>query len=508
MEENNITEINANADLQNSNTAEINDEKSSVSSKTTGDNGKLTIVCDQCGSTDVTMETDDFGVCNHCGAKFKIQDRITNNFAQNYNFNLNVDNNLKNESSQFKMLYFYCKPVTDFYDNKKLVKECAKMLQFSTERHPADFISNAEIEIEEGYSEFMATEGVYSGSVSCLLGYYRKEQTYEKDGDDLVLVTRRVTDWKPYTTSFSKQKTISRLFHFVDDAIDDAITYNHSHSDRIQEFIVNQINNNQTVPYFDYVKTNNINYTPKEISMEKIINLSYENLYTERLYGIPKSDDFDFDSYHKNFNCDELISAQVYIVPYKIITFKNGSYSISYYNVGGQTMGLLGNRCYLPPETKTKDKMENKISKKMLKFDLSVILMSIIHLLLDVGTFIKFASGPEYNQFTKFVAAAAYITLPILIILFIVDRVIYSKYRSSIMNSAHQNRIDNLKQFLSKNNLPELDEEDMKDINNLKISVSERSSDSSSMANATKILFIVSCIVGFIIICRTSGELF
>ena len=35
-----------------------------------------TVICPQCGSTDVDMTSDTQGVCNSCGAKFTVQQRI------------------------------------------------------------------------------------------------------------------------------------------------------------------------------------------------------------------------------------------------------------------------------------------------------------------------------------------------------------------------------------------------------------------------------------------------
>ena len=35
-----------------------------------------TVICPQCGSTDVDMTSDTQGVCNSCSAKFTVQQRI------------------------------------------------------------------------------------------------------------------------------------------------------------------------------------------------------------------------------------------------------------------------------------------------------------------------------------------------------------------------------------------------------------------------------------------------
>ncbi len=167
---------------------------------------KSNVVCESCGSTAIQILNDTFGMCKHCGARVIIKKPVNTP---------PVKINIVNDKAEIDSPYYVMKTN---YDEAEFKRKALINLA-AIKDTPTNILESKFKEIYINYPQFMVCAIHVDGSYSASIGYDRVEQyeDYEQKWDsDLkmwvkrrVIKERTVTDWQPYNGNVSTDATLS-----------------------------------------------------------------------------------------------------------------------------------------------------------------------------------------------------------------------------------------------------------------------------------------------------------
>ncbi len=163
------------------------------------------IVCTQCGAQNVSLITQDTGICNYCGTRFTIErEQISEPRV--------VIVHPAGEKQE-DMNFFWLRPV---WRPEQFAREAYihlfSDLQTPQDIHKADFLP-----VVTEYPQFTFFLGDYALNYTVDIGHYRKEQyvTYQtryvdgKHVKEQVVKERTVTDWMPFSGDYKRENILT-----------------------------------------------------------------------------------------------------------------------------------------------------------------------------------------------------------------------------------------------------------------------------------------------------------
>lgn len=143
--------------------------------------------CENCGSSDIDILSDNYAVCKQCGTKFRFKNEKSAQIIRNEIY-------VHSDDDDAPINYIVVKKDTDEEDfRRKLLIKLAK-----TSGTPIDIFTSEFKPIRQEYYNFIAIAGDVTLSYSASVGFDRKEKYYETNSQGRsVERTRTVTDWKP-----------------------------------------------------------------------------------------------------------------------------------------------------------------------------------------------------------------------------------------------------------------------------------------------------------------------
>lgn len=393
---------------------------------------RKTIKCEQCGSSDVDIVSDDIAKCKHCGAKQKLNKIVVNNFTST-DFK---ETKTKGNSS----VYIFDKKITDDEFLRK------SFLALSLEKNTPENILDSNFDSpQSGLCQFLVQTIHYTGFYSATLGFDRIEpyENYVEKWDatlkcnirERVIKERTVTDWKPTNGSINSIKTVAIKLGNNDDALSYILEKDIDYikgQDRVKG-----INKNTKLD------VEILSPTPKEI--EKIKEDGEDYVRDEISFNADKVKD-------KRFSINgKVVESKIYLIPFHVLQYSYGNekYFLEALDYSNKIVETFGN---------VQNDIQKTVEKKCLFFSITTLVASIM---LILGSLLSFA----------FLANSHYSSLLVIlfIIIFILNVILYITYgiyRNKIENSTFQTikqvKKDKLIKKLQQMNLSPLMEEELK----------------------------------------------
>lgn len=379
------------------------------------------LICPQCGSNNVTLLSDELGKCNNCGCSISFKDNaqtVINNVT------FNDSSNGKSEKTVF---YSAIKPE---FSKTDFARETYVDLSADANT-PEDILTAAFLPATSCFENYVIVNGDAESTYSATIGYNVKKEYREYDSVNkkYVTKTKTVTEWQPFSGKYS-----GNFNEFV---------YNGEKSDR--SFLKNsafetQYSSSKSVAYesIDFEAE-----PPKAPSSEAVSSAKSGIAYQckkEAEKNLPGDKNKDFKSGETvTVNSVESCSAPLYTTEY---TYKNEKFYNSAFAFNGYNG--FGNR----PDYS--QKMTDVVNKKTRPLTLSSLIANVLSIVL---CFIFMIS--HLNKVLCLVPVAT-------VLLHIVAIVVYKKLLNNVLLNNQNGKKEKLKNYLSKNNLAPLTEEELK----------------------------------------------
>lgn len=160
---------------------------------------QFNLICETCGSTDIRMVNDLFGVCGHCGAKVVVKQPTENAQVKiniiNATAKIGADSN-KDSDITIETPY-YVLPTK--YTEETFFRNMVVFLS-ALQDTPVDILDSEFGKVQTRYPQFMLSKYHVEGSYSASVGYDR----FVKYGNE----ERRVTDWRPHSGTIAKDAEV------------------------------------------------------------------------------------------------------------------------------------------------------------------------------------------------------------------------------------------------------------------------------------------------------------
>lgn len=385
--------------------------------------------CQQCGSSDLDNLSNNLFKCKHCGASFDLEKNVVNNFITNIN-----KSNSESTSN--------CHIVDSVISEQEFLKEAYTIIAMD-EQSPTDVLTASFNPVTYSYSQFMVVDVHYTGVYSATIGFDRKEkyEDFEKVYDRVtetwiqkkVIKERTVTDWQPYNGNISVDKlTCVKLGGEENNKACDC-------------FITDIETLNATGKIKNFDSENNLDIqvlTPTQNDTNLAIRKGEKEINAD--IHLPGDHYKDY-----NLNVSHTInSINYYIVPEYILNYQyqEDKCKITSFAYDLRILGTV------PDVTK---EVKKDITKKTMPYAISTLTTSIIVLLFSL-----------ISLFVINEISLIWLNIVLIITSIAVFIIYYNKSKKiehKIKDEIYHSKLENLKTFLIKNNLP-LSEDDEKRI--------------------------------------------
>ncbi len=151
----------------------------------------VAVKCPQCGSTDITLLTEELGKCNMCASNVTLPKR---------NEALSVKNEFYVQQGADKEVSYSA--IRKEFDKTEFLRNTYLSLA-SDARTPEDILSSEFGAVKEDCENYLLVEGDACVHYSATIGYDRKEQyeEYNKSTGKYETKTKTVTDWQAFSGS-------------------------------------------------------------------------------------------------------------------------------------------------------------------------------------------------------------------------------------------------------------------------------------------------------------------
>ena len=156
------------------------------------------VVCPQCGSTDIALQSSDLGKCKHCGTTVVLPKKEQNVTVVN---NFVVSNNAENSAN-----YYTIKPERTLRD--EFIREA--YISLAKQRITPVDISDSKFDVvKDSVEQYIEVDSTANITYSATIGYDRQVEYTDYDSTGrAVRKTKTVTDWKPFSGSLVKENVI------------------------------------------------------------------------------------------------------------------------------------------------------------------------------------------------------------------------------------------------------------------------------------------------------------
>ncbi len=153
----------------------------------------VAVSCPQCGSTDITILTEQLGKCNTCSSNVTLpkQNKV-----------LNVKNEFYVQQGAEREVFYSA--IRKEFDETEFLRNTYLSLA-SDARTPEDIMSSTFGTVKEGCENYLVVAGDACVQYSATIGYDRKEEykEYNKSTGKYDTKTKTVTDWQAFSGSHS-----------------------------------------------------------------------------------------------------------------------------------------------------------------------------------------------------------------------------------------------------------------------------------------------------------------
>lgn len=391
-----------------------------------------TIICDTCGSNDIELITDEIAACNRCGSKILIRkehNEVTNNFFNNNESSGEVENSR-------------CAVITSEVRNPETFKRDA-LLSLAVEKNtPPDIFQSQFYPVTTQLTQYARVYYQYTLHISASVGYKRQEEytdyeiqyVYGKQHKVPVFKTRTVIDWKPYSnTLVGEDFGFKNLIENIDDG------------DRVLSFIRKEKGKYEA----KFIEDTDFQVQRQDVTqsqINEIINDNYPYLEKEARQSLPGDDYKDFN-FTVNYEIKEVryIMFPQYFLPYN---YNDKNYDVRAFKAS--TENYLAN---CPNYSEDTDKMFEKKTKGT--GFLSIFMSCLSLILAIIFAFIKKSSAS---------LPAIVICLCVSGLFYLIHKMHYQSVKDEIMGGIQNQKLKDLKNCLSQNNLQPLTEQEIKRI--------------------------------------------
>lgn len=156
------------------------------------------VVCPQCGSTDIALQSSDLGKCKHCGTTVVLPKKEQNVTVVN---NFVVSNNAENSAN-----YYTIKPERTLRD--EFIREA--YISLAKQRITPVDISDSKFDVvKDSVEQYIEVDSTANITYSATIGYDRQVEYTDYDSTGrAVKKVKTVTDWKPFSGSLVKENVI------------------------------------------------------------------------------------------------------------------------------------------------------------------------------------------------------------------------------------------------------------------------------------------------------------
>lgn len=388
-----------------------------------------TLLCDTCGSNDIELVTDEIALCNRCGSKIVIRKEksdIINNFYSS------ESNNAEQQGSNLPVI------TTQVRDAQTFKRDALVSLAMEKNTPPDIFQSQFQ-PVRTQLTQYARVDYKYTLHISASIGYKKQEEyidyeIYYVNGQSRkrpVTKTRTVTDWKPYSSEL-----VGESFGFVN------LTENIDDGDRVLSFIRKHKGEYDA----KFIEETNFQIQTKEVNssqVRQIVDKDYSSFRNEALDSLPgdTSKDLDVSVDYEVIQVRYLIIPQ-YLLPYK---YNSENYDVRAYKASKDN--YLGNS---PDNSANANQIFEAKTKGVGIFSIFMSCFSLILAIIFAFVIQSSISLP-----------AIIICLSLSSLIYVLYKIKYKNVKDEVMNEIQNQKLKDLMNYLSHNNLKSLTEQEI-----------------------------------------------
>ena len=420
----------------------------------------VALQCPQCGSTDVTLLTENLYRCNACGANVT-PPKDEKTVIVNNQFNVEVSANGKGKDVNF----YAIKP--EFDQTEFLRSTYVNLAQDA--RTPDDIMSSTFNPTTSSHDFFILAKGEANISYSATVGYDYKVQYQERNSSgQLVTKTKTETDWKPFSGTHRGEYV---------GASQNNDTPNYWYAKSFRSSLAGAEDKNIiSADQIDFETEAPKNPTPQAISAVKHDIIS--SCESEAKRNLPGDRNKDFSANGTvELTKIESYSAPVYSVDYsyKDQTITNSAFAFGSYHRIGETVDVSQD-------------LVNQVNKKTKPFNLASIAVSALTIIIMI-----LATALQWSK-VMFLAGLPAIGL------WVYNFITTKKLLNNIVEVNQNNKKEALKKLLEENKLEGLSEEE---IAGFKAEAKSLSKTKHKLRTASLVLFIIAMFFVLAMLCAS-----
>ena len=155
----------------------------------------VSVNCDNCGSSDVDIISDEMARCKHCGATILLHSKDISPSYMTNEYHIHTDN------AQESVGYY---AIESYYNQEEFVRDAMVYMSYPA-NVPVEVVDSDITPVRTEYVSILGVNADVAVNYSATIGYDRTEEYEEWDNykREYVKKTRTVTDWKPFSGSTS-----------------------------------------------------------------------------------------------------------------------------------------------------------------------------------------------------------------------------------------------------------------------------------------------------------------